>query len=83
MPNFSRVIAQAYLRILDRLPDSVGLATYDEAMNRGMTEAQMREALIRSPEYAEKNPDSAITAGRPASGARRAAAGPGDFSRGR
>jgi len=77
MPNFSRVIAQAYLRILDRLPDAAGLASYNQAMNRGMTEAQMRESLIRSREYAEKNPDAAIAAAVPGPGVGPSAAGPG------
>jgi Domain of unknown function (DUF4214) len=81
MPNFSRVIAQAYLRILDRLPDAAGLTSYNEAMNRGMTEAQMRESLIRSREYAEKNPDVATAAARPASGTWPSAAGTSRSSR--
>ena len=65
MPNFSRVISLAYLRLLGRPPDPGGLASFNDAMNQGMTEALMREALIRSPEYAEKNPDVAPAA-RPA-----------------
>jgi hypothetical protein len=56
MPDFSRIISLAYLRILDRPPDAGGLATYNQAMNAGLTEALMRESLLRSPEYAEKNP---------------------------
>lgn len=58
MPDFSRVINMAYQRILGRRADSVGLADYNEAMNQGLTESQMREALIRSQEYADKNPES-------------------------
>jgi Domain of unknown function (DUF4214) len=73
MPNFSRVITQAYVRILERPPDPGGLASYDDAMNQGMTEAMMREALIRSPEYAEKNPDVRLAAARTASRTRKAA----------
>ncbi len=72
MPNFSRVISLAYVRILGRRPDPGGLASFDQSMNQGMTEAAMREALIRSPEYAEKNPDVALAAARRASRARRA-----------
>ncbi len=72
MPNFSRVISQAYVRILGRRPDPDGLASFNQSMNQGMTEAAMREALLRSPEYAEKNPDVALTAAPPASGARKA-----------
>lgn len=73
MPNFSRVISLAYMRILERPPDPGGLASYNDAMNQGMTEALMREALIRSPEYAEKNPDLAPAAARTASRTRKAA----------
>ncbi len=73
MPNFSRVISLAYLRILERPPDPGGLASYNDAMNQGLTEAMMREALIRSPEYADKNPDLAPAAARAASRARKAA----------
>ena len=57
MANFSRVISLAYLRILERTPDPGGLANFNELMNQGLTEAMMREALLRSPEYAAKNPD--------------------------
>jgi Domain of unknown function (DUF4214) len=56
MPDFSRIIRMAYLRILDREPDAGGLANYNREMNGGMTEATMREALLRSAEYATKNP---------------------------
>ena len=42
MPDFSRIIRMAYLRILDREPDPGGLASYDGQMNGGMTEAAMR-----------------------------------------
>ena len=59
MPNFTNVISLAYLRILGRPPDPGGLDNFNRAMNAGMTEAMMREALLRSPEYAQKNPDSA------------------------
>ena len=72
MPNFSRVISLAYLRLLGRPPDPGGLASFNDAMNQGMTEALMREALIRSPEYAEKNPDVAPAA-RPAPRTRKSA----------
>jgi len=59
MANFSRVISLAYLRILERAPDPGGLANFNQLMNQGLTEAMMREALLRSPEYAAKNPDVA------------------------
>lgn len=56
MPDFSRIITLAYMRILDRFPDPSGLESYNRAMNSGLTEAMMRESLLRSPEYAQKNP---------------------------
>jgi len=51
------VITQAYVRILGRPPDAGGLESYNQAMNSGLTEEQMRESLLRSNEYAIKNPD--------------------------
>lgn len=76
MPDFSRIIRMAYLRILEREPDPSGLAFYNGQMNGGMSEASMREALLRSPEYAEKNPDRLAAAARArAARARRAKAG--------
>ncbi len=76
MPNFSRVISLAYVRILGHRPDPGGLDSFNESMNQGMTEAAMREALVRSPEYAEKNPDVALAAARPGSRTRKAARKP-------
>lgn len=62
MPDFSRIISLAYMRILGRPPDPGGLESYDRAMNAGLTEAQMRESLLRSQEYANKNPDKTFAA---------------------
>lgn len=59
MPDFSRIIDLAYTRILERPADPGGLESYNSLMNGGMTEASMRESLLRSPEYAIKNPDRA------------------------
>ncbi len=56
MPNFAPNIVEAYLEILDRLPDQGGLASFNGRMNQGLSEAAMREALLRSAEYAQKNP---------------------------
>lgn len=56
MPDFARVIRQAYGEILQREPDPGGLANFNGLMNAGMSEARMREALLRSPEFAVKNP---------------------------
>ena len=60
VPDFSPVIRLAYLRILGRPADAGGLQIYNQAMNAGLTEAQMRESLLRSPEYANNNPDAAL-----------------------
>jgi hypothetical protein len=60
MPNFSPIITDAYQEILERKPDPGGLANYNQLMNQSMTEADMRESLLRSPEYASKNPDPGI-----------------------
>lgn len=59
MPDFRHVITLAYNRILLRNPDPGGLASWDAAMNTGLTEAQLHEALLRSPEYAERFPSAA------------------------
>jgi hypothetical protein len=74
MPDFSPIIAQAYERILGRWPDPGGLASWNRSMNEGLSEAGMREALLRSVEYAQKHPDSASARAR---GRRSAASGRG------
>jgi hypothetical protein len=63
MPNFGRIVSLAYLRILERPPDPGGLENFNRLMNQGLTEAMMREALLRSPEYAANNPDPTLSAG--------------------
>jgi uncharacterized protein DUF4214 len=77
MPDFSRIIRMAYVRILAREPDPGGLAHYNGLMNGGTSEAAIREVLLRSPEYAEKNPSraGARAAGAGSRGARRPPAG--------
>ena len=77
MPDFSRIIRLAYERILDREPDPGGLASYNTQMNAGMTEAGMREALLRSAEYATKNPTRLAGAAARARGAKKAGRRPG------
>ncbi len=62
MPDFSKIITLAYMRILDRLPDPGGLENFNRLMNDNLTEAMMREALLRSAEYAQKNPRAPTTA---------------------
>ena len=61
MPDFSPIIADAYQEILERPPDAGGLAGYNAGMNQSMSEAEMRESLLRSPEYASRNPDPGIS----------------------
>lgn len=56
MPDFTRVINLAYQRILGRPADPGGLDAYNRSMNGGLTEAEMRESLLRSAEYASKHP---------------------------
>jgi hypothetical protein len=56
MPDFGPFIRDAYREILGREADPGGLAHYNRLMNQGLGGATLREALIRSPEYADKNP---------------------------
>jgi hypothetical protein len=56
MPDFTRIIQETYQEILGRPADPDGLAHYNQDMNQGLSEAQLRENLLRSPEYAIKNP---------------------------
>ena len=60
MPNFFNVIGDAYEEILGRAPDPSGLASFNGLMNQGLSEAAMREALLRSAEFAAKNPDPSL-----------------------
>ncbi len=62
MPDFGRIINLAYMRILGRPADPGGQENFDRLMNQGMAEAMMRETLLRSEEYAIKNPDRAAPA---------------------
>ncbi|HSF17362.1 MAG TPA: hypothetical protein VLK65_17580 [Vicinamibacteria bacterium] len=55
MPDFSPVIADAYFEILGREPDPDGLRFYDARMNSGLSEASLREILLRSEEYRSKH----------------------------
>ncbi len=57
MPDFSPIIQSTYQEILGREADPGGLAHYNGLMNRGMSEARLRESLLRSPEFAQKNPE--------------------------
>jgi len=55
MPDFSPIIAEAYREILGREPDPSGLDSYNGRMNAGLSEAALREILVRSDEYLRKN----------------------------
>jgi hypothetical protein len=57
VPDFSPIIESAYQEILGRDADPGGLAHYNGLMNQGMSEARLRESLLRSPEFAQKNPE--------------------------
>ena len=54
--KFGRIIEMAYEEILRREADPGGLSAYNERMKQGLTEAGLREELLRSEEYAIKNP---------------------------
>lgn len=58
MSNFRHVITQAYREILKREPDPGGLEAWNAQMNAGTTEAQMREAFLRSDEYRTNFPEA-------------------------
>ncbi len=60
MADFARIIREAYREILDREPDPAGLAHWNSQMRAGLTEAQLREALLRSEEYAAANPGGGV-----------------------
>lgn len=51
MPDFSPIIEDAYREILGREPDPGGLGFYKARMNAGLSEASLREILLRSDEY--------------------------------
>lgn len=55
--KFERIINQAYNEILGRPPDPGGLEHYNGIMHLGTTEQQVRESMIRSAEYDNKNPE--------------------------
>lgn len=74
MPDFRHVITLAYNRILLRNPDPSGMATFNAAINSGLTEAQLHEALLRSPEYAERFPAAVRARDARAGGKRKKAA---------
>ena len=64
MPDFRHVITLAYNRILLRNPDAGGLESFNQAMNAGLTEAQLHEVMLRSPEYAQRFPQATASRAR-------------------
>src|SRR3989304_7728215 len=55
MPNFAPIIQNAYREILERAADTEGLRVYNIEMSAGGSEADLRETLLRSQEYAQNN----------------------------
>ncbi len=56
--NFGVVIRLAYQEILLRSADAGGLAGWNEALNSGVSESQMREAFLRSGEFQVRFPSA-------------------------
>lgn len=54
--DHTHVVTQAYREILLRDPDPGGLAHFNAQLSAGMTEAALRETLMRSAEYAQRFP---------------------------
>jgi hypothetical protein len=57
MPDFTHVVREAYLEILQREPDPGGLDFYNQRMNQGLGEQALREILLRSAEFALRFPE--------------------------
>ena len=57
MPDFTPIVSDAYREFLGRAGDPGGLAHWNRQMNQGLSEAELRESLLRSDEYAQKHPD--------------------------
>ncbi len=55
--RYEDIIVAAFQQMLERDPDQIGLMAYNEGMTRGMTEAEMRESILRSDEFNDKNPN--------------------------
>jgi len=60
MTSFAKVIRAAYADVLAREPDPGGLAAYDRSMNQGLSEADLRELLLRSREFSLRFPDAQL-----------------------
>lgn len=57
MANFRHVIDDAYQEILRRPVEPEEVASANARLNNGMTEAQLRESLLRSAEYQQRFPE--------------------------
>lgn len=55
--DYTRIIDLAYRQVLGRPPDMNGLRGYNRQMRLGLTEAVLREDMIRSVEFRNKNSD--------------------------
>lgn len=55
--RYARIIEPAYQEILGRDADEGGLDAYNAGIKAGLTEAGMRDSLMRSEEYERKNPE--------------------------
>jgi len=60
MTSFAKVIREAYDDVLAHEPDPAGLAAYDRSMNQGLSEADLREVLLRSREFSLRFPDAQL-----------------------
>ena len=60
MPSFAKLIRDAYEEVLAREPDAGGLADLNRSMNQGLSEADMRESLLRSREFSLRFPDASL-----------------------
>jgi len=55
VPDFRSIVRDAYRDILSREADPEGETHYNAQMNLGLSEADLRETLMRSPEYADRH----------------------------
>ena len=59
--DLDAIIRRVFQEVLGRAPDASGIATYQKALSRGMTEGEMRADLLRSREGGEKRVHDAVT----------------------
>jgi len=55
------IVRKVYRDVFGRDPDASGLANYTRALRHGMSEAELRADLKRSPEYATKSARESVT----------------------